>query len=70
MQTQILGEGFNEVHRPMMFGDSHFFVVAPGVACCCVGGIVCCRINMLWGEFGGYTAHHLPKTAKKSLIDQ
>jgi hypothetical protein len=61
LAIQILSEGFNEVHSPMMFGDSHFFVVAPSVACRCIGGVLCCRINKLGGDCGGYTAHQIQR---------
>ena len=44
----------------MMFGDSHFFGVAPSVARRCICGILCCKIKILRSEFGGYAAHHLP----------
>jgi len=55
----ILSDTCCEVHRPLMFGDSHFFAVAPSGACWCIDGIVCFRIKILRSEFGGYTAHHL-----------
>jgi hypothetical protein len=50
----------NEIHRPLMFGDSHFFGVAPSGACWCIDGILCLKNRILRSEFGGYTAHHLP----------
>jgi len=49
----------NAVHCPLVFGDSHFFGVAPSGACWCIDEILCFRNNILRSEFGGYTAHHL-----------
>jgi hypothetical protein len=56
--TRILSEGFNEVHRPLMFGDCHLFGGASTGARWCIDGILCFKNKALGSEFGGYTAHH------------
>ena len=55
---RFLGDGGNEVYRPLMFGDSHLFSGASSGASCCIGGFLSIKNSSLRSEFGGYTAHH------------
>ena len=66
--TQISSERYNGVHRPLMCDNSHLFGGASSGASWFIDGILCIINSTLRGEFGGYTAHHLPRPKTSGSI--